>query len=123
MIKKNILGVQFHPEKSNNQNLTNTERLCAIMKKFELSTFDKQYDELEKEVKFCSNCVVSNQRPRTKLNDEGVCAPCVWSFEKDFLINWEDREKELIELLDRHRSKDGNFDVVVQVVEVKIVFT
>jgi N-acetyl sugar amidotransferase len=78
-----------------------------------LKTLDKQFDDLPKEVKFCKNCVVSNQRPRTVLNDEGICGPCQWAFEKDFVINWKSREKELEELCDRYRSKDGSFDVVV----------
>ena len=28
-------------------------------------------------------------------------------------INWDDREKELIEILDQYRSKDGYYDVLV----------
>ena len=83
------------------------------MKKFELSTFDKQYAEIDKNVQFCSNCVVSNQRPRTKFNEEGICYPCVWSYEKDFVINWNNRESELINLLDKYRKNNGEFDVVV----------
>lgn len=80
--------------------------------KFELSTFDKQYDEIDKNIIFCKNCVVSNQRPRTKFID-GVCSACIWSHEKDFKIDWEIREKELLELLNKHKKNDGNFDVVV----------
>lgn len=76
-------------------------------------TFDRQFDTLPKEVKFCRNCVVSNQRPRTRFNDEGICAPCEWAWEKDHVIDWEARTKELEILCDKHRSKDGSFDVVV----------
>ena len=68
-------------------------------------TFDCQLEELPKEVMFCKNCVVSNQRPRTKFNEDGICAPCQWA--------WEKREEELQVLLDRHRSKDGSYDVMV----------
>ena len=32
---------------------------------------------------------------------------------KKKIINWEDREKELNDLLDKHRRKDGYWDVVV----------
>ena len=28
-------------------------------------------------------------------------------------INWDEREKELIEILDQYRSKDGYYDVLV----------
>ena len=43
-------------------------------------SIDKQYDTLPKKIKFCKNCVVSNQRPRTKFNSEGICSACEWSF-------------------------------------------
>ena len=49
-------------------------------------TIDKQYNELPKKVIFCRNCVVSNQRPRTKFDNKGVCSICNWSYEKDFKI-------------------------------------
>ena len=74
---------------------------------------DKQFDELPKEIQFCKNCVVSNQRPRTRFNAEGICSACQWSYEKDHLIDWERRERELQELCDKYRKKDGSFDVIV----------
>jgi len=74
---------------------------------------DKQMVELPKNIVFCKNCVVSNQRPRTDFNDEGICSACQWSFEKDHLINWDDRQNELEELCNKFRSKDGSYDVVV----------
>ena len=77
------------------------------------STLDKQLVELDKEVKFCKNCVVSNQRPRTMFNEEGICSACQWAWEKDHLVNWDDRLRELEELCNQHRSKDGSYDVIV----------
>jgi N-acetyl sugar amidotransferase len=74
---------------------------------------DKQFDELPKSVIFCKNCVVSNQRPRTLMNEQGICSACEWSYEKDHVIDWKKREKELEELCNRYRKNDGNFDVVV----------
>lgn len=76
-------------------------------------SIDRQFEELPKEVKFCKNCVVSNQRPRTVLNNEGICPACQWAYEKDHKVDWDSREKELEGLCDRYRSKDGSFDVVV----------
>ncbi len=76
-------------------------------------SIDRQFNEIPKEIKFCKNCVVSNQRPRINFNEEGVCSACQWAFEKDHSIDWDTRIKELEELCDRHRSKDGSFDVVV----------
>jgi N-acetyl sugar amidotransferase len=76
-------------------------------------TLDQQLPLLPKEVVFCRNCVVSNQRPRTQFNQEGICNACRWSYEKDHIVDWDQREKELQELCDLHRSSDGSFDVVV----------
>lgn len=74
---------------------------------------DKQFDHLPKDVVFCKNCVVSNQRPRTHFNAEGICSACEWSFEKDNVVDWTERERELGELLGRHRKSDGSFDCIV----------
>lgn len=67
---------------------------------------------LPNEVKFCKTCTISNQRPRILFNENGICSACSFSKIKKN-TNWAKREQELIQLLDRHRSKDGNFDVIV----------
>ncbi|QQG46223.1 MAG: N-acetyl sugar amidotransferase [Candidatus Niyogibacteria bacterium] len=77
------------------------------------SFLDKQLDSQPKKVVFCKRCVVSNQRPRTEIDEEGVCGACRWSDRKKNEIDWAAREKELAALCDKHRSKDGKFDVVV----------
>jgi len=76
-------------------------------------SLDKQLKLQPKEVIFCKKCVVSNQRPRTTFNEEGVCSACQYAHRKHHLIDWEQREKELKELCDKHRSNDGSFDIVV----------
>jgi N-acetyl sugar amidotransferase len=85
------------------------------------------YYGLPHEVKFCKKCVMSNQRPasavefkhtkdskKTTLNfdSDGVCDACRTGEQKE-KIKWEDREKELLDLLDQHRSKDGSYDCLV----------
>ncbi|OGF27384.1 LPS biosynthesis protein [Candidatus Falkowbacteria bacterium RIFOXYA2_FULL_47_9] len=74
---------------------------------------DKQLSQQPKEIKFCKKCVVSNQRPRITFNAEGVCSACEYAWRKHSVIDWHQREQELVDLLDRHRSKDGSYDVVV----------
>lgn len=76
-------------------------------------SLDKQLLENPKTVKFCIRCVVSNQRPRITFDKDGVCSACQYAYRKHHIIDWEQREKELIKLLDKHRSKDGSFDVIV----------
>ena len=46
------------------------------------------------------------------LDNNNVCDACNQAKVKD-RINWENREKELIKLLDKHRSKDGSYDCLV----------
>jgi N-acetyl sugar amidotransferase len=74
---------------------------------------DKQFDELPKDVEYCTECVVSNQRPNIQFNDQGVCGACQWAWEKDHVVDWKARDQQLRDVLDRYRSKDGTPDVVV----------
>ena len=82
---------------------------------------------LPEEVIFCKRCVMSNQRPSSSvefrhtpdrkhrtlnIDDEGVCDACRFAETKE-QISWEQREKELLELLDRHRRDDGYYDCIV----------
>lgn len=76
-------------------------------------SIDRQLDHLPDEITFCTRCAMSNQRPRITFDEEGVCSACRYQDEKDNEIDWDVREKELIALLDRHRSKTGEFDVIV----------
>tara|TARA_R110000782_G_scaffold243386_4_gene329956 strand:+ start:6868 stop:8025 length:1158 start_codon:yes stop_codon:yes gene_type:complete len=67
---------------------------------------------LPREVKFCTRCTVSNQRPRITFNEEGVCSACTYA-EIKRTIDWESRDRELRDLLDQHRRTDGGYDVIV----------
>ena len=57
-------------------------------------------------------CVNSSNRPGLTFNGDGVCDACQNSSAKN-KINWKSREKELVKLLDQHRSKTGDHDVLV----------
>lgn len=85
------------------------------------------YYGLPPEVKFCSNCVMSNQRPVSEIefkhtiktkkrtlnfNEDDLCDACLNAQKKEE-INWKNREVELLELLDQYRSKDGSYDCIV----------
>ncbi len=76
---------------------------------------------------FCKRCVMSNQRPAStaefkhtkdsnkttlRIDEEGVCDACRYAEQKE-RINWEQREEELSQLLDRFRKNDGSYDCVV----------
>lgn len=83
---------------------------------------------LPKDVKFCKKCVISNQRPNSTVefknhknekkeviyfDSEGVCSACRFHEEKELNIDWNEREKTLMKLCDRFRSKDGSYDVII----------
>ncbi|AYQ27184.1 MULTISPECIES: N-acetyl sugar amidotransferase [unclassified Polaromonas] len=72
----------------------------------------KQYN-LPPEIRFCKKCTVSNQRPRITFDEHGVCSACNYAEYKRTQIDWAQREKELIDLCDRYRKSNGEYDVVV----------
>jgi len=74
---------------------------------------DKQIEAQPKKVEYCAKCVVSNQRPRITFDKNGICSACAYAWKKHHEIDWEERDGELWTLADRHRSKDGGFDVIV----------
>ena len=91
-----------------------------------MSNLEAKYG-LPGNVKFCSKCVMSNQRPASAVefkhtkdskkvtmnfDSDGVCDACRQAEKKD-LIDWEEREKELVALLDKHRRIDGQYDCLV----------
>lgn len=83
---------------------------------------------LPSDVLFCSRCVISNQRPSSSIefkhnkasvkqtihiDTDGVCDACRMAERKNNDIDWEARERELIALCEKYRSRNGSFDCVV----------
>ena len=62
-------------------------------------TIDRQLENRPQKIKFCTKCVVSNQRPRITFDEKGVCSACQYAYEKHHKIDWAEREKMLIDLL------------------------
>lgn len=88
----------------------------------------KVYYGLPSEVTFCKRCTMSNQRPSSVVefkhkpsdkkptivfDEEGICSACRFTEIKETKIDWDLREKELAELCDKHRSKDGSYDCII----------
>ena len=77
-------------------------------------------------IEYCKKCTISNQRPSSAIEfkqqssdkkeyisfTDGICDACRY-LEKKKEINWEEREKELLELCNKHRKNDGSFDCIV----------
>ncbi len=68
---------------------------------------------LPSEINFCKKCTVSNQRPRITFDEHGVCSACNYAEYKRTKVAWSVREAELVELCDRHRKNNGEYDVIV----------
>lgn len=81
------------------------------------------------EVKFCVRCNMSNQQPMStneykhsvneqkvtmSFDDDDVCYACRFNEWKDNgVIDWDIREKELIEICNKYRKTDGSYDCIV----------
>ena len=63
---------------------------------------------------WCSSCLAMSTRPRISFDENGRCNACVWSETKKKL-DWDQRLKELDQLLSRHRRTDNEFDCLVPV--------
>ena len=101
--------------------------------KIDLTEFKKDETTVAKyglpsNIKFCKKCVISNQRPNTTIefkhtenskkttinfNQDEVCDACIVTEKKNKNIDWEKRERELIELCDKYRSHNGSYDCLV----------
>jgi N-acetyl sugar amidotransferase len=83
---------------------------------------------LPDKVKYCSKCVISNQRPSSavefthtrdskkqtiRIDDNDVCDACKVAEIKHNKIDWDERENELKELCDKYRRSDGSYDCLV----------
>ncbi len=90
----------------------------------------KNKNGLPLEIKYCIKCNLINQRPTTineyfhtseslqttvEFDKNGVCAGCHF-VKKEFdskVIDWTSREKELIDLCNKYRKNNGQYDCIV----------
>tara|TARA_B100001057_G_scaffold497724_1_gene602665 strand:+ start:953 stop:2170 length:1218 start_codon:yes stop_codon:yes gene_type:complete len=87
----------------------------------------KNYYGLPKKVIFCKKTLISNQRPNSAiefyhnkntkkktLNIDKNGISDSWKYSRIKLnINYQEREKKLLKLLDKHRGKYGKYDCIV----------
>lgn len=86
------------------------------------------YYGLPQSVQFCTECVMSNQKPNScfefehtirsvkksmAIQPDGVCDACHACHNKEGKIDWADRERQLRALCDRFRKTDGSYDCLV----------
>ncbi|MCW7497018.1 N-acetyl sugar amidotransferase [Leptospira levettii] len=96
--------------------------------KFKFEQPKESYYGLPANVVYCKKCVISNQRPNSAVeykhtresrkatihfDENGICDACNFTERKRSSIDWKLREKQLIELCDKHRKNDGSYDCIV----------
>ena len=66
-------------------------------------------------MKYCVRCVMPDTKPDLRLDAEGVCNACR-SYENRKVIDWDKRKSEMIQVLEKYRSKDqSNYDCLIPV--------
>lgn len=102
--------------------------------KLEASEFEQSYNNpqakygLPQQIAFCSNCVISNQRPNSAVetkhtkhskkatisfDNHNVCDACNNAAKKHQITDWNAREKQLKEVCDKYRKNDGSYDCLI----------
>lgn len=61
---------------------------------------------------WCTNCLSMSTRPRIIFDVRGWCNACVWT-EKKKTLDWNARQADQRNLLQKHRRNDGEFDCMV----------
>ena len=67
-----------------------------------------------KKIHWCKNCLNMSTRPRITFDERGWCNACQWMEEKKS-FDWSKRKVELLNILEKSRSKNGTFDCIVPV--------
>lgn len=64
---------------------------------------------------YCTRCIMPDTKPDLQLDAEGVCNACR-AYERRTQVDWDERRRELMEILARYRRADGsNWDCIVPV--------
>ena len=101
----------------------------------DLSRFYRSEEQLEvlyglpRHVQFCKKCNMSNQQPMSSneylhsknskkttmsFDDNGICHACNFNELKETgEIDWNERERELLDLCNKFRKNDGSYDCIV----------
>lgn len=65
-------------------------------------------------LKYCNRCIMPDTKPDLNIDEEGVCSACR-AYERRRDVDWDQRRRELVEVLDRYRRNGANWDCIVPV--------
>lgn len=75
----------------------------------------KKHKELFQNIKYCSRCCMPETQEGITFDEMGVCTACQ-SSEQKMHINWKEREKKLIRILNEAKEKSGsNYDCILPI--------
>ena len=67
-------------------------------------------------MRYCTKCIMPDTRPEIVFDEHGVCDACNSAERKAQEIDWEGREKEFLQILDKYRCTDGSkWDCIIPV--------
>jgi len=69
------------------------------------------------QIKYCTVCLFPETKPDLFFNDEGVCTACQAAAEKKEVIDWNDREKQFVELINKFKkpANETGYDCLIPV--------
>src|SRR5439155_26651461 len=66
-------------------------------------------------LRYCTQCLMPETKPDLFIDAEGVCSACRY-FDKRRDIDWSRRKEELLQILERYRSRGGDhYDCIIPV--------
>ena len=66
-------------------------------------------------IRYCTRCLYPDTKPDLQFNEDGVCSACT-AYENRATIDWDQRGREFLDVVEQYRSSDGsNYDCLVPV--------
>ena len=68
-------------------------------------------------MRYCKTCLFPETKPDLFFNEQGVCSACVSSIQKKTEIDWNNREKEFFEIINKYKKQPNEigYDCLIPV--------
>lgn len=63
-------------------------------------------------IRYCTRCVLPDTKPDLTLDADGVCSACR-AYERRQNVDWDDRKRQLVEIIEKHRRPESGYDCIV----------
>ncbi len=65
-------------------------------------------------LQYCRRCVMPHTKPDLHIDEQGICNACR-SYEQRQQIDWADRERQFLQVVEKYRQRGANWDCIVPV--------